>query len=105
MEKIKLMDAVERYLRGEMPPAEKAEFEQLRKNDPEVDQLVVEHSIFINRLNEFGEQKNFRLALNDIHNNLVEGGKIKDEVSTAVVRQLWKKYKRVMAVAAPIAGI
>jgi serine protease Do len=105
MEKINLIEAVERYLRGEMTPAEKAEFEQLRKDDPEVDQLVVEHSIFINRLNEFGEQKNFRSALNDIHNDLVEAGKIKDEISPAVVRQLWKKYKRVMAVAASIAGI
>jgi hypothetical protein len=49
MDEMKLLEAVERYLSGEMPANEQAEFESLRAADPEIDQLVVEHSFFCNR--------------------------------------------------------
>ena len=38
MDDILLLEAVERYLKGEMNPEEKAFFEGLRKKDPEIDQ-------------------------------------------------------------------
>src|SRR4030095_83179 len=46
-----------------------------------------------------------RSGLNEIHNHLLETGAIKEVAPKAVVRELWRKYKRVMAVAASIAGI
>ena len=49
MEEIKLIEAVERYIRGEMKPDERVYFEQLRKTNPEVDQMVVEHTLFIHQ--------------------------------------------------------
>jgi serine protease Do len=105
MEDIQLLDAVERYLRGEMNAAELAQFEQLRKSDPEADQLVVEHTIFLTQLSEFGDRKQFRSNLNEIHNNLITAGDIKEEAPKARVVEMVKKYRRVWAVAASIAGI
>jgi serine protease Do len=105
MEQLQLLEAVERYLQNEMNPEEKAHFEQLRKTNPEVDQLVVEHTLFLSQLNRFGEVKHFKSSLHDIHNHLVTSGAIKEQPSKAMVKQIWKRYKRVMAVAASIAGI
>lgn len=105
MEQLQLLEAVERYLLNEMNPDEKTQFDQLRQTNPEVDQLVVEHTLFLSQLNKFGELKHFKASLHDMHDNLVSTGAIKEQPSKAVVRQIWKRYKRVMAVAASIAGI
>lgn len=105
MEQLQLLEAVERYLLNEMNPDERAHFEQLRKTNAEVDQLVVEHTLFLSQLNKFGEVKNFKASLHDIHNNLIANRTIKEQPSKAIVKQIWKRYKRVMAVAASIAGI
>lgn len=105
MDRIELLDAVERFLRDEMSPDEKYAFEHLRKTNPEVDQMVVEHSLFLGQLNKLGEIKDFRSTLHDIHNDLTDKGIIRPAAPKAVIRQLWKKHKRVMAVAASIAGI
>lgn len=107
MDDIKLLDAVERYIRGEMKPDERLQFENLRKTNAEVDQLVVEHTLFLQQLNHFGERKSFRSSLNEIHTDLSEQGKI-DSMKLkgrAKVVYLWKRYKRVAAIAASIAGI
>src|SRR6476620_2117542 len=105
MDKMQLLDDIERYLRNEMNPAEKYAFEELRQNDQDVDLLVVEHSLFMTQLEKFGDQKNFRSTLQDIHADLSASGVIKESAPRAIVKQLWKKHKRVMAVAASIAGI
>ena len=105
MEQLQLLEAVERYLLNEMQPEEREQFEQLRKTNPDVDQLVVEHTLFLSQLNKFGEVRSFKSSLNDVHNQLLSAGSIKEQPSKAVVRQLWKRYKRVMAVAASIAGL
>jgi serine protease Do len=105
MEDIQLSDTVERFLQGQMDAEELSRFEQLRKSNPEVDQFVVEHSLFLTQLNEFGDKKQFRSSLQDIHNNLLDTGAIKNAVPKAKVVDLFKKYRRVWAVAASIAGI
>lgn len=105
MEDIQLSDAVERFLQGQMTPEELSHFEQLRKSNPEIDQFVVEQSLFLQQLNEFGDRKQFRNALHEIHNNLLDTGAIKTQTSKAKVIDLFKKYRRVWAVAASIAGI
>ena len=105
MEQLQLLEAVERYLLHEMTPEERAQFDQLRITNPEVDQLVVEHTLFLSQLNKFGEVKNFKASLHDVHNSLLSSGTITEQPSKAVVKQMWKRYKRVMAVAASIAGI
>jgi S1-C subfamily serine protease len=104
IQEINMLDSIERYIRGEMLPEERVFFEQLRKSNPQVDQMVVEHTIFLNQMNKFGERKNFKSQLLHVHDQLFEKGIIK-EPSQAKIISIWKKYKRVVAVAACIAGI
>lgn len=106
MDEILLLEAVERYLKGEMSPGEKAFFEGLRKKDPEVDQLVVEHAFFLNGLDTFGTTKAFKHNLHEIEAKLIEEGVIGQSPlnGKAKLVSLWKKYQRNIAVAASIAG-
>jgi S1-C subfamily serine protease len=107
MEDIQLLEAVERYIRGEMKSDERVHFEQLRKTNPEVDQMVVEHTLFIHQMNEVGELRKFKSTLNEVHTDLAEKGLINSDrlKGNAKIVYLWKKYKRVAAIAATIAGI
>ncbi|MES2777287.1 MAG: serine protease [Bacteroidota bacterium] len=109
MEEIVLLDAVERYLNGEMTAQEKTYFEDLRAKTPEIDQMVVEHHLFLNQLNQYGDQKQMKAKLHDIHNQLLETGEITQGeplvIKSAKVLQLWNRHKRTIAVAASIAGI
>lgn len=107
MEDIQMLEAVERYIRGEMKPDERVYFEQLRKTNPEVDQLVVEHTLFIHQMNEIGELRKFKSTLNEVHTDLAEKQLINSDrlKGNAKLVYLWKKYKRVATIAATIAGI
>src|SRR5690242_21460608 len=90
-----------------MSPDERVHFEQLRKSNPEVDQMVVEHTFFLQQMNRFDEVKNFKTILNDTHIHLGEKGLIKAPrlKGKAKVVYLYNRYKRVAAIAASIAGI
>ena len=107
MSDVNLLETVERYIRGEMNPDERAHFENYRKSHAEVDQLVVEHTLFLQQLNRFGEWKKFRQGLQQVHTDLAESGKIEAVrlKGKARVAYLWNRYKRVGAIAASIAGI
>jgi serine protease Do len=104
MEDTALLEAVERYIRGEMLPEEKEFFEHVRKTNPDVDQLVVEHSLFLDRFAQYGKIHRLKSQLNDVHRQLSASGQI-EQARPATVVTLWKKYKRVIGVAASIAGI
>jgi serine protease Do len=104
MQEIVMLDTIERYIRGEMLPEERVFFEHLRKSNPSVDQMVVEHTIFLNHMNKYGERKDLKASLNEIHNDLFETGAIRENSGARVIK-LWKKYKRVVVVAASIAGV
>lgn len=105
MQEVQVLDAIERYLRGEMSSEEKAAFEQLRKSDADVDAKVVEHTMFLQQISRFSEWKGFKSTLHDVHNQLLGNGDITEESPKVTVIELWKRYKRIVAVAASIAGI
>jgi len=107
MDEILLLDAAERYLRGEMSEAEKIYFEDLRKNNPEIDQIMVENSFFLNEVDNFSNTKNFKHNLHEVEARLSEEGVIKKPVlkGKAKLVYLWKRHKRTVAVAASIAGM
>ena len=108
MEDILLLEAIERYLAGTMLPAEKEYFEQLRKNTPELEQMVVEHKLFLQQMDEFSERRDLHDAVHEVHNDLVSKGDIYEGGETSTkgrIVQLWNKYRRVTAIAASIAGI
>src|SRR6201999_4210318 len=96
-----LLDAVERYIRGEMLPEEKTFFEHVRSTNPDVDQMVVEHTLFLERFNQYGETHRIKAQLADVHRQLTVEGQI-EEKRPAIVVTLWNKYKRVVFVAASI---
>jgi S1-C subfamily serine protease len=102
-----LIDAAERFARGEMTAEEIIFFEELRKKNPELDQLVVEQLFFLNELERYGTTKNFKHILHETEAKLVSEGIITKSGLTgkAKVVYLWKRYKRTIAVAASIAGI
>jgi S1-C subfamily serine protease len=107
MDEVLLLEAVERYLKGEMPAQEKIFFEELRKTKPEVDQLVVEHTFLFHELDRHADIKAYKHSLYEVETKLTEEGIISKQQlqGKAKIVFLWKKYKRNIAVAASIAGI
>ncbi len=107
MDDIKILEAVERYIIGQMSPDERAYFENLRKTNSEIDQLVVEHTFFLQQMNRYDQTKKFKSLLNDTHIHLAEKGAIKSTKlqGRAKVIYLFNKHKRTAALAASIAGI
>ncbi len=107
MDELLLIETVERYLNGEMNAAEKIFFEEIRKNNPSVDQMVVEHTFLLHELDKHANNKAFKHSLYEVESKLTEEGLISKSPlkGKAKVVFLWKKYKRNIAVAASIAGI
>ena len=107
MEDILLIQAIERFLDGTMLPAEKVYFEQLRKNTPEIDQMLVEHSMFLAQINALADRQQFKQALHHAHQKLMEKGEINEGTAMDTrgkIVMLWNRYKKVTAIAASVAG-
>ena len=102
-----LLDAIERYRNGEMSAQEITFFEELRKNNPDIDQLAAEHNFFLGELEKMSELKAYKHNLNEVENKLTNEGIIsrKEAKGKAKIIYLWNKYRRTIAVAASIAGI
>lgn len=107
MDEILLIDAVERYVKGDMSASEKTFFEELRKNNAEMDQLVVEHIFLLHELNKHADIKSYKHTLHEVENKLSEEGLMNNlpVQKKAKIVYLWRKYKRNIAVAASIAGL
>jgi serine protease Do len=107
MEDTLLMDAAERFAKGEMSAEEKIYFEDLRKNNPELDQAVVEQLFFLNQLDNYSSTKNFKALLLDVESKLITEKFITRSATQTQGKlvQLWHRYKKDIAVAASIAGI
>jgi len=90
-----LLDAVERYILGQMNPDERFQFENLRKQNSDVDQMVVEHTLFLQKMNRFNEWQKFQKSLNEIHNNLSAQGKINaTKPKGGRLLYLYNRYKK-----------
>ncbi len=108
MDDILLLEAIERYLSGDMSAEERTYFETLRKNTPEIDQMVVEHNMFLHQMDMYAAHRNLKHGLHEAHQYLLDRGDINEggQVSTrGRVVQLWNKYKRVTAIAAGVGGV
>ena len=102
-----LLDAVERYRNGQMPEEEKTFFEQLRKSNPEIDQVAAEHSFFLGELERMSEIKSLRHQMDLVESKLENEGFIdaKSRKTKAKIVHLWNRSRRTIAVAACIAGL
>jgi serine protease Do len=107
-DEIVMLQAIERYLDGTMLPDEKVYFEQLRKNTPEIDQMVVEHSMFLHQIEGYSQNRSLKQSLQNIHQNLLHKGDINEGGNVplkAKVIQFFATYKRDMMVAASVGGL
>ncbi|MEO6329675.1 MAG: serine protease [Ginsengibacter sp.] len=107
MDDILLLDAIERYKNGEMTAQEKTFLDELRKNNPDIDQLAVEHLFFLQQLKHTADLKTLKHSLKEVESKLVEEGVIakKSLHGKAKVIYLWNLTRKTMAVAATIAVI
>lgn len=107
MEDTLLLDAIERYKKGEMTTQERTFFEEMRKNNPDIDQMAVEHTFFLHELERLGDRKAYKHTLDEVENSLVNEGIIakKQLKGKAKVVYLWNRYRRTITVAACIALI
>jgi serine protease Do len=107
MEDTLLIDAAERFARGEMSAEEKIYFEDLRKNNPELDQAVVEQLFFLNQLDTYSASKNFKGLLSDVENKLTQQNFLSrtNTVPKGKLVRIWQRYQKDIAVAASIAGL
>ena len=60
-----ILDAAERYFNGELNPDEKIYFEELRRNKPEVDLMVVESEAFSALRSRRAEYSRLSMALRE----------------------------------------
>ncbi|HWD89450.1 MAG TPA: serine protease [Mucilaginibacter sp.] len=99
-----LLEAIERYLNGEMNADERREFEQLRMENAEVDQRVNEHQQFVGVLKQYGERVELEKRLNAIHQE-IDVHAIEEEVAIrpSWIVTLWREHHSKISVAASIA--
>lgn len=108
MDDILLLEAIENYLSGKMSREEREYFENLRKTTPEVDQMVVEHGMFLQQMDTYAAHRNLKHTIHETHIKLLEKGEISEnpaQTTKAKVIQLWQRYKRVTAIAASVGGV
>ncbi len=99
-----LLEAIERYLNGDMNADERKAFEQFRIENAEVDQRVIEHQQFVGLLKQYGERVELENRLNAIHQE-IDVHAIAEEVTIrpSWVVQLWRDHHSKISVAASIA--
>lgn len=107
MEQSLLLDAIERYFRGEMTSEEKIFLEDLREKNPEIDQLAVEHIFFLSELERLSKVERLRHVMNTVEDKLELEGSIQMKKGNfnAKVVHIWKRYKRTISVAAAAAVV
>jgi len=74
MEDIQLQEAIERYLTDQMSVEERTQFEAIRKATPEIDQMVIEHAMFLREMELYVNRKNFSTLNKQVFNQLLDAG-------------------------------
>ena len=107
MEDLMIIEKIERYVKGEMSADECSSFEQMRTENPELDQLVVSHASFLQSIEGYGSIRQFKHNLVNIHQELQKNNKIqtKELGKGARVINFIKRYPKTISIAASIAGI
>jgi serine protease Do len=99
-----LLEAIERYLNGDMSVDERKQFELVRKQDPEIDNKIAEHQQFIGLLKQYGERIELENRLNAIHSE-IDVHALAEELTVrpGLIVQLWRNHHSKISVAASIA--
>src|SRR3978361_713199 len=99
-----LLEVIDRYLNGQMNADERTAFEQLRRENADVDTKVVEHQQFIGLLKQYGERIALENRLNAIHSE-IDVHALAEELTVrpGLIVQLWRNHHSKISVAASIA--
>ncbi len=101
---IDLIKRIEAYYYQEMTADEAISFDEERKSDAILEQKVIAHLDFLKTLKSFGDLKALRFAMNEIHDDMdVEGLVQEHKEHPTLIRAIWVKHKRSLAVAATVA--
>jgi hypothetical protein len=99
-----LLEVIERYINGEMSNDERARFEILRNENPDVNNLVNEHKHFTGLIKQYGERLELEKRLDAIHDE-IDVYTLKEElmIHPSWIVQLWRTHHSKISVAASIA--
>ncbi len=99
-----MIESIDKYLRGEMPPEEKNAFEKLRQENFDFDDQVVSHAEFLKVIHGLGERDKLVSKMNSIHDSLdVEEMKREVLPRELFIKSIWDKYRINISVAASVA--
>jgi serine protease Do len=105
MEDMVLMDAIERYLNGEMNEAERLHFEALRSENADLDQLVVEHIFFLKQMDALHTRNQLKETMEQVHKKIAGEAPVVSLNKKTKLVQFWSRYRKTVAVAATIAAL
>ena len=101
MKDIELDAIIEDYLQGKLTAAEASAFEELRVNDPSIDQKVLTHKLFLESLKEYGRVLSLKEQMDRAHSQLdVAALSQKLGPHPSVIVNMWRKNRSAVAVAA-----
>jgi|SRR5690606_1398243 len=90
------------YIRGEMSPEERKEFELYCKENPDNAARYEEHRLLVQKLNEYQRRIDFRTKLEAVSAN-VDSANLQDKRETSKIIALWKNYGLTTLIAASVA--
>lgn len=104
MSNYQLTEAIERYLNGGMSSEEHAHFDQLRKENADIDSKIAEHLHFAGLLKQYRERIELENKLNAIHNEIDVHALVEEmTIHPSWMVQLWRNHHSKISVAASIA--
>ena len=104
MNEPQLLDLIDRHIRQELSADELAEFDLLRKIDPQINSLIAEHKQFSKYMANWQERADFERKLNAIHEEIdIQAIKEQQGLRESRVVTLWKNHHSKISVAASIA--
>ena len=74
MEDIHLLEIIEKYLSGQMSDQEIVQLNEMRQNSAHIDQLVVEHKLFLDQIEAYAKRKNIAHTSHEVFNTLLSNG-------------------------------
>ncbi len=98
---IELESIIEDYLQGKLSAEEQIAFEQLRKNDQNVDHKVVAHKMLLEAMQQYAYKLDLNAKMNAAHQTIdVDGLKNQLRSHSSKIICLWRQNKSIIAVAA-----
>lgn len=98
---IQLEAIIEDYLNGNLSDAERLAFEQLRRNDPSVDQKVVTHKLFLDSMSQYAAVFSLKAQMDQAHQQ-IDVDALTEQLkphSSRIVR-IWRNNRSAIAIAA-----